>query len=118
MPRRRRAARPRDADRVTAALALLLASGLVQATAPGPAPAPTVAAPAVPGAAKETAIRVKDVGAEYAHLRQHKLRSHMQSLVADDPRHAYDVLTATDEQGAERQIWFDISSFFGKGLGL
>ena len=37
----------------------------------------------------------------------------MQALVTPDAHHAYDVLTATDGSGASRDVWFDISSFYG-----
>jgi hypothetical protein len=69
------------------------------------------------GKSAETAYKVKSIGEEYQVVAALGYpRPEMQSLVfaKDKP---YDVLTTTDPKTGEKvQIWFDISSFFGKGF--
>ena len=66
------------------------------------------------GASKEGAFKVKSVDEEYRILRELGLRPVQQSLVTGDDHKPYDLIEATDSQGSSRQVWFDISSFFGK----
>jgi hypothetical protein len=72
------------------------------------------------GATRETAYKVASVEDEYAILRARHLRSGEQSLILGegDDKGAYDTLEAADRNGAKLTLWFDISSFFGTGLGL
>lgn len=101
-----------------AALALAPLSAQAQDTAPAPQAAPKPAEP-VKGSTRETAYKVKSIGEEYAIMRKLGITVEMQSLVMGDDGHPYDVLRGTDAAtGEKREIWFDIKSFFGKGLGL
>ena len=63
------------------------------------------------------AVVVGSVGAEYEWLRKnfpgHKVRSQRLMMHAGKP---YDVLAITTRDGSERDVYFDISSFFGKEL--
>ncbi len=69
------------------------------------------------GSTKEKAFEVRSVGEEYAILAALKLRVKSQALVVGKDGHAYDMLTATDPMtGKDREIWFDIKSFYGKGF--
>jgi hypothetical protein len=69
------------------------------------------------GKTRETAYKVKSVDDEYEILRRLGLRPNGQSLVMDDKGHPYDMLQAVDPAtGKEVELWFDIGSFFGKGL--
>lgn len=68
------------------------------------------------GTSKERAFKVKSVDEEYRVLRELGLSPVQQSLVIGDDQKPYDLIEATDSQGSSRQLWFDISSFFGKGL--
>jgi hypothetical protein len=66
------------------------------------------------GASAERAFKVKSVPEEYEIVHALGLESKMQALVSDHGR-MYDLLTVTDPKtGRERQLWFDINSFFGK----
>ena len=68
------------------------------------------------GATQETAIKVRSVREEYQILNELGLKMQKQALSLDG-RKAYDVLTVIDpETGVERQLWFDVSSFFGRGF--
>ena len=87
-------------------------------TAPGTAPAPSEHVQQLlrqtDGATAEKAFKVKDVPEEYQIVRALGLVPGRQSLVSNHGR-MYDVLTVTDPKtGQERQLWFDINSFFGK----
>ena len=65
------------------------------------------------GGSARTAYHVIGVDEEYFLLGLRHLTSQKQSLVLQGG--AFDVLDATDEQGQHHDVWFDISSFFGKG---
>lgn len=66
------------------------------------------------GSGPETAFKVGSIGEEYQILGRLGLQRASQALVAHEGR-MYDVLTATDPAtGEEREVWFDISSFFGR----
>lgn len=68
------------------------------------------------GATRATAIRVRSIGEEYEILDALGLCPNIQALMMPDG-HPYDVLYAIDSRtGAERALWFDISSFFGQGF--
>jgi hypothetical protein len=63
------------------------------------------------GATKQTAYKVKSVREEYEILAALGLTPGTQSLVVD--KKPYDVIEVTDPRtGANREIWFDISSFY------
>jgi hypothetical protein len=65
------------------------------------------------GATAETAFHVRSVREEYQILGALGLCPEMQSLIQQG-RHTYDMLSARDPRtGATRELWFDISSFFG-----
>ena len=69
------------------------------------------------GRTKASAFKVKNVGEEYEILRTFGLKPDVQSLVIDDDRRAFDMLTAIDPNtGAKVELWFDISSFYGKDI--
>ena len=72
---------------------------------------------ATDGATKETAFKVKSVDEEYQILRALHCRPGVQSLIIGDDNHPYDMLEVTAPDGAKRQLWFDIKSFFGHELG-
>ena len=68
------------------------------------------------GATAETAFRVRSISEEYEILGALGLCPGMQALTQHG-RRSYDVLTATDPRtGASRTLWFDITSFFGRGF--
>jgi hypothetical protein len=113
-------------------LAILLAAAQ-PADKPQPAPLPPAGASCTPapppaagrqsriasllasatGASAQAAIRVRNIHEEYEVLGALGLCPRMQALV-EHGRTAYDVLTAIDPRtGASRELWFDISSFFG-----
>lgn len=103
-------------------------------TAPIPVPEPTPApAPKVPkaiakelasgdGMSKETAYVIYEksegtgVPKEYVILRYLGLKPLGQALIFDDKSgKPYDMLTVLDPaSGKEREVWFDISNYFGK----
>lgn len=63
------------------------------------------------GKMPDTAYRVGSVQEEYEILKVLGLTSKSQALVVK--KKPYDVLTAVDPAtGSERQVWFDISSFY------
>lgn len=65
------------------------------------------------GLTRETAYTVSSVNQEYEILRYLGLKPISQSLVMD--KKAFDQFTAVDEiTGEERNVWFDISKFFGR----
>ena len=65
------------------------------------------------GATAERAISVRNVPEEYEILGALGLCVQMQALIVQGGKH-YDLLTAIDPRtGATRELWFDISSFFG-----
>jgi hypothetical protein len=67
------------------------------------------------GASAETAFKVRNVGEEYQVIQALGLDMRSQALRFVG-RRFYDVLTVDDLQtGEERELWFDISSFFGPG---
>ena len=70
------------------------------------------------GATKETAFKVKSVDEEYQILRALHCRPGKQSLIIGDDNHPYDILEVTTPEGANRQLWFDIKSFYGREFGL
>ena len=65
------------------------------------------------GATKATAYKVKSVDEEYQILRALHLKPSQQDLVIGEDKHPYDMLTVVAEDGAKRELWFDIKSFFG-----
>jgi len=69
------------------------------------------------GRTKATAYKVKSVGEEYQILRTFGLVPGIQGLITDNDGKAYDMLTAKNPKTGETvELWFDISSFFGKGF--
>ena len=77
--------------------------------------------PAGDGSSYENAIFIKKnnekagVDAEYVWIREHYpgSRTKMQALQVSNGKH-YDVLTIVTGDGTEKQVYFDISNFFGK----
>jgi hypothetical protein len=68
------------------------------------------------GKSEATAYKVKSVGDEYKVLARLNLRPGTQALIRRGAK-AYDLLTATDPvTGTSKQIWFNISSFYGSGF--
>jgi len=66
------------------------------------------------GTGPDDAYVVDSVAQEYEVLRLLGLQSQSQSLHVIDGR-PFDVLTATDPETKEaREVWFDISRFFGR----
>ena len=65
------------------------------------------------GRSGQTAYHVIGVDEEYFLLGVLHLKSQKQSLVMQGG--TFDVLDATDDQTRHRDVWFDISPFFGKG---
>ena len=89
------------------------------------APAAAQPAPEVPaalaaimaagdGLSAETAYKVPDIQTEYAIMRQLGIAVRQQSLIVKGK--PYDLLEGTAADGSTRQVWFDISSFYGKGF--
>lgn len=71
------------------------------------------------GASEETAYKVRSVREEYELLAALGLRMSSQSLVVGERNRAYDLIEARDVRtGETRRIWFNISSFYGRGLGF
>lgn len=63
------------------------------------------------GRSKETAYKVSSVQEEYQIMRALGLTIKLQALV--EAKKPYDLFTAVDPAtGAERDVWFDISSFY------
>lgn len=82
-----------------------------------PPDAPMVIASAN-GTGPDDAYVVSSVAQEYEVLRLLGLESQGQSLRVIDG-HPYDVIDAIDLQTQEtREVWFDISRFFGRDTGL
>jgi|SRR5688572_15665038 hypothetical protein len=69
------------------------------------------------GSTVEKAIPVKSVGAEYDWIKKTYPGSQVtqQALINKGKKH-YDLLTFTTSSGETKQVYFDISSFFGKGF--
>ena len=64
------------------------------------------------GISQQTAYKVKSVREEYQVVAALGLEPGSQSLVVNNK--PYDVIEATDPRtGAKRDVWFDISSFYG-----
>jgi hypothetical protein len=76
--------------------------------------APTVAT-AKDGSSKENAISVKSIDAEYLWIRQNYPGSKVikQALLRDGKK-SYDKLIFVTSAGETKEIYFDITSFFGK----
>ena len=69
------------------------------------------------GMTAATAYKVKSIGEEYQILRTFGLVPDVQSLVTENDGRAFDMLTAKNPKTGETvKLWFDISSFFGKGF--
>ena len=67
------------------------------------------------GRTKTTAFKVKSVQEEYQILRVYGLEPGIQALDVEPDGRAFDSLTAKNPRtGVEVELWFDISSFFGK----
>lgn len=65
------------------------------------------------GAAAETAFHVRSIREEYEILGALGLCPQMQALIFRGD-HPYDMLSTLDPRtGAARELWFDISSFYG-----
>lgn len=99
----------------TAALALTpLARAETLKPEKAPAEKPAVAKEA-DGSTMEKAIPVKSVDAEYRWLRAkhpgHKVNR--QALLGNGGKH-YDMISITTKEGKDVEVYFDISSFFGK----
>jgi hypothetical protein len=105
-------------------MSLLLATAQESAVPPAPPPCAPAPAPAsgriarllasADGASAATAYRVRSVREEYQILAALGLCPGSQGLTTVG-RRTYDVLTALDPRtGAERELWFDISAFFGR----
>jgi len=69
------------------------------------------------GSSYEKAIIVKSIKAEYEWLAENYLgyKMIMQEL-REYKKKPYDILTVKTADGIKREIYFDISSFFGKGF--
>lgn len=67
------------------------------------------------GSSKENAISVKSIDAEYLWIRQNDPGSKVikQALLRDGKK-SYDKLTFVTSAGETKEIYFDITSFFGK----
>lgn len=65
------------------------------------------------GASAATAYKVDSVAEEYQIARKLGVRTHAQALIEQDGR-MFDKLLGTDAEGRERELWFDISSFYGE----
>jgi hypothetical protein len=64
------------------------------------------------GSSQASAYKVRSVADEYAIIKHLGLETKQQALIVGN--RAYDKLTVVDPAtGAEREIWFDISSFYG-----
>jgi hypothetical protein len=64
------------------------------------------------GASRATAYKVGSVRDEYEIVRLLGLETKRQALIVE--KKAYDLLTVVDPAtGNERELWFDISSFYG-----
>lgn len=105
---------------ILAAIALLFAAPV---TAPVVAPAQDQASSgrvakilkSGDGKTQDTAYHVKNVGEEYQVIRALGLRPAQQALIINDKGTAFDLMTVVDPKSGEKvEIWFDISSFFGK----
>ncbi len=64
------------------------------------------------GTGPRNAIAVKSVAAEYEIVRALGYRVESQALRMEGAK-AYDVLTVRSRDRPDRELWFDISSFFG-----
>lgn len=96
-------------------LALLLTLAPLLAACVTPPDAATIMASAQ-GTGPEDAYVVSSVAQEYEILRLLGLERGSQALHVIDGR-AFDVLTARDPANGEmREIWFDISRFFGRNF--
>lgn len=69
------------------------------------------------GATAETAYKVQSVREEYQIARALGVRTRSQALVEQDGK-MFDVLSGTDADGKKRELWFDISAFFGAETDL
>lgn len=63
------------------------------------------------GLTPATAFKVSSVKQEYEIMSALGLKPHSQALIIKDK--PFDKLTATDDAGKTREVWFDISSFYG-----
>lgn len=97
-------------------LAVALALGGPAAAQPAPGVSKQLAAilASGDGQAAESAFKVPSVAAEYAVMRQLGIVVRRQSLIFKDK--PYDVLEGADADGKPREVWFDISSFYGKAF--
>ena len=111
------------------AFAILVLAGSSAALADQSPPPVTVAAPTADlpappktiakalksgdGLSQATAYKVSSVAQEYEILRYLGLQPRVQSLIIG--KKPYDVIRAVDPvTGKEREVWFDISKFFGR----
>jgi hypothetical protein len=71
------------------------------------------------GLSIEKAILIKSVPDEYAWIRQHYPGSVVErQVLLDKNRTPYDKLDVKLADGQKISVYFDISSFFGKGFGF
>jgi uncharacterized protein DUF4919 len=97
-----------------AALLLSLAAPSAPDAAPPPSSHVQQLLQQTDGASAERAFKVRSVREEYEVVHALGLESKEQALVSNHGG-MYDLLTVTDPKtGRERQLWFDINSFFGK----
>ncbi|KZE83797.1 hypothetical protein [Myroides marinus] len=70
------------------------------------------------GLTVETAIKVNSVTEEYQYLKKHYPNSQFlgQALINSDRDKYYDKLTFKTKEGETKSLYFDITSFFGKGF--
>lgn len=67
------------------------------------------------GQTKATAYKVRSVSDEYEIVARLGYKPQEQSLILGDDGGAYDQLVVIEpKSGAHLELWFDISSFFGK----
>jgi hypothetical protein len=64
------------------------------------------------GRSRASAIHVIAIPEEYDWLTSKKLTRVRQELVSEGGRH-YDLMTVKDAAGAQQQVWFDVTAFFG-----
>lgn len=103
------------------ALALILLASCTKQTTPSKSPVSNSASRTADGLSYESAVviqektEMKGIKTEYAWLAEHypgyKLISQSLSTYGDKP---YDIITIKTKKGEKKQIYFDISKFYGK----
>lgn len=70
------------------------------------------------GRTQQSAYKVRSVAEEYEILGALGLEPGSQSLIMGDGGKAFNMIEATDAaKGETREVWFNISSFFGRSIG-